>query len=165
MSKSVSSRVLAIAPGARHLGLAVLEGDELVWFGVKPFGGRKTVRELLARAERCLERVVAVYRPSVLAIEEPFYAQARLSPLVRSLAAWAKRWGRKRGFRIATYLPTTVKDQLAPAKKTRQALADAMVRRYWFLYHRAKPGRTRHYWQQMFDAVALGVAAAADTEN
>ncbi len=165
MSRITSPRILAVAPGARHLGLAVLDGEELLWFGVKPFGGRKTEAELLARAEHFLERVVAAYRPSVLAIEEPFYAQARSSPLVRSLVKWLRRWGKKKGFRMAGYLPTTVKERLLPGKKTREALAQAMVQRYWFLYHRRKPGRTPHYWQQMFDAVALGVVAARDVRS
>ena len=49
-----------------------------------------------------------------------------------------------------------------PGKKTRPALAAAMVGRYWFLYSYLKPGRTQHYWRQMFDAVALGTLACQE---
>ncbi len=162
MSPSGPPRVLAIAPGAQRLGLAVFEGEELVWFGVKSFAGRKTEESLLAQAERYLNGVVATHRPDTLAVEEPFYAQASLSPLLQALTRWAKRWGRRKGLRTLAYLPTEVKERLVTGKKTRKALAEAMVERYWFLYRYRKPARTPHYWQQMFDAVGLGVLAVAD---
>ncbi len=162
MSPSGPPRVLAIAPGAQRLGLAVFEGEELIWFGVKSFAGRKTEETLLARAERYLNGVVAAHRPDTLAVEEPFYAQASLSPLLQALTRWAKRWGRRKGLRTLAYLPTEVKERLITGKKTRKGLAEAMVERYWFLYRYRKPARTPHYWQQMFDAVGLGVLAVAD---
>ncbi len=155
-------RVLAIAPGAQHLGAAVLEGEELIWFGVKSFSGRKTVDTLQTRAERYIDGLIARHMTGTLVIEEPYYAQARLSPLLGPLTAALKRRGRQQGLRVVRYLPTTVKARLCEGKRTRQGLAEAMIRRYWFLFQFAKPGRPRHYWQQMFDAVALGVLAARD---
>jgi Holliday junction resolvasome RuvABC endonuclease subunit len=155
-------RVLAIAPGAQHLGVAVLEGEELIWFGVKSFSGRKTAGTLLPKVERYIDELIARHTPGTLAIEEPYYAQARLSPLLGPLTAALKRSGRQQGLRVVRYLPTTVKARLCEKKRTRQGLAEAMIRRYWFLFQFAKPGRTRLYWWQMFDAVALGVLAARD---
>ena len=155
-------RVLAIAPGAQHLGAAVLEGEELIWFGVKSFSGRKTAGTLLPKVERCIDQLIARHTPDALAIEEPYYAQARLSPLLGSLTAALKRKGGQRGLRVVRYLPTTVKARLCEGKRTRQGVAEAMIRRYWFLFQFAKPGRPRHYWRQMFDAVALGVLAVRD---
>ena len=165
MACSHSPRVLAIAPGAQHLGLAILEGEELLWFGIRSFAGRKTERDLVTRAARYLNEVVAAHRPDILAVEEPFYAQTRLSTPIRALTQWLKRWGKREGFRVLAYLPTTVKEQLLTGKKTRTELAQAMIDRYWFLYHYRKPGRTRRYWQHMFNAIALGVAAATDAER
>lgn len=160
--KASIRRVLAIAPGAQHLGVAVLEGDELIWFGVKSFSGRKTAGTLLPKVERYIDGLIARHTPGTLAIEEPYYAQARLSPLLGPLTAALKRSGRQQGLRVVSYLPTTVKARLCEKKRTRQGLAEAMIRRYWFLFQFAKPGRPRHYWWQMFDAVALGVLAVRD---
>ena len=113
-------RVLAIAPGAQHLGVAVLEGEELIWFGVKSFSGRKTAGTLLPKVERYIDELIARHTPGTLAIEEPYYAQARLSPLLGPLTAALKRSGRQQGLRVVRYLPTTVKARLCEKKRTRQ---------------------------------------------
>jgi hypothetical protein len=66
------------------------------------------------------------------------------------------------------YLPTTVKEHFCEGKKTRRTLSEAMVRRYSFLARFLKPAhcqRAREYWQQMFDAVALGVIAVSDARK
>lgn len=155
-------RVLAIAPGAQFLGVAVLEGEELVSFGVKSFTGRKTVEILIPQVERYLDKLVAEHAPDMLVVEDVFYAQARLSPFLQPLIAALKRRGRRRGLRVKGYLPTTVKARLCTGKQTRKGLAEAMVGRYWFLCHYARAGRTWRYWQQMFDAVGLAVVAVMD---
>ncbi|MFQ5792434.1 MAG: hypothetical protein ACE5JI_18345, partial [Acidobacteriota bacterium] len=93
------------------------------------------------------------------------YAQASLSPLLRAQIDAIKSWSKRRRLRILRYRPTTAKEHFCQGKRTRRALAEAMVRRYWFLAsflkHTHTP-RTQEYWQQMFDAVALGVLAVAD---
>ena len=166
MSPISRQRVLAIAPGTRHLGFAVFEGEELVGFGVKAFEGKKNNEgRLLSKIERCVDALVERHAPRILAVEEVFYAQARLSPLLRRLVVQVKRWGRKRGMRVASYVPTAVKERLCQGKRTRRTLAEAMVRRFWFLYSFLKRGRTGHYWQQMFDAVALGAVTIADAKQ
>ncbi len=33
-------RILAVDPGLQYLGVAVLEGEELIWYGVKTFPDR-----------------------------------------------------------------------------------------------------------------------------
>src|SRR5712692_2154324 len=151
MRLAANSRILAVAPGAQHLGLAVLEGEELIWFGVKAFPGRKTIKLLLERAKQYLEDLFYRHEPQILVVEDPFYAQARLSPLVRALTHAIKRWGRQEGIRVVSHQPTTVKERLCVGKKTRKSLGEAMVLRYPFLYPYTKPLRTRAYWQQMLD--------------
>lgn len=165
MPSTTTQRILAVAPGTRHLGLAFFEGEELVRFGIKTFEGRKTERTLLPQISQYLDELLEAHQPNILVVEDVFYAQARLSPLLRRLITSVKRSGRKKGLRIASYLPTTVKERLCSGKPTRRSLAEAMVRRYWFLYSFLKPGGTQLYWYQMFDAVALGVFAITDNRK
>ncbi len=165
MPESGPHRILAIAPGTWHLGFAVLEGEELIRFGVKTFSGKKTERVLLARVRRFLDELRLRYQPQMLAVEQSFYAQARLSLLLRSLTAAVLKWGRENGLQAGEYLPTTVKERLCPAKRTRRKLAEAVVARYPFLSPSLKnnhTSRARLYWQQMFDAVGLAISAATD---
>ena len=166
MSSISRQRILAIAPSTRHLGFAAFDGEELVGFGVKAFEGRgNNEGRLLAKIERSLDRLVERHAPRILAVEEVFYAQASLSPALRRLVVRLKRWGRERGMRVVSFPPTAVKDRLCQGKRTRRTLAEAMVRRFWFLYSFLKPGRTGHYWQQMFDAVALGAVTVDDAKQ
>jgi Holliday junction resolvasome RuvABC endonuclease subunit len=165
MPRTTSLRVLAIAPGTRHLGVAVFEGKELVRFGVKTFEGKKTAQSLSTKIEKCLEDLHQRHLPTTLAVEEVFYAQARRSPLLRPLITTVKRWGRKKGLRVVSYLPPNVKERICTGKRTRRNLAEAVVRRFSFLRSFLKESRThnaRQYWQQMFDAVALGMLVASD---
>ena len=165
MSKNTDLRVLAIAPGTKHLGLAFFEGPELVRFGVKTFPGRKTDQALVAKALKYLNAVLEAHRPRMLAIEDAFYAQRRRSPLLRNLITALGSWGQKRGLRVVRYSPIAAKEQFCTGKRTRRGLAEAMVRRYWFLYSFLKSNRTRNYWLQMFDAVALGAVAVQRAQD
>jgi predicted secreted Zn-dependent protease len=100
------------------------------------------------------------YRPDILAMEEVYYAQARSSFLLSALIAFLRILGRKHRLRIERILPTEVKRYFCIGQRTRQSLAEAMSRRYSFLATFLHQHRTRTYWQQMFDAVALGTFVA-----
>ncbi len=51
MTALSSSVVLAIAPRTRHLGYALLEGGDLIRFGVKTLSGKKTPRTLWLKVQ------------------------------------------------------------------------------------------------------------------
>ncbi len=138
----------------------MLVGQELVYFGVKSFHGKKAARTFLPQAAESVTRVVRRYRPDILAIEEVYYAQARSSLLLTALIYSLRILGRKHRLRIERILPTEVKRYFCIGKPTRQSLAEAMCRRYCFLVNYLRPNRTRVYWQQMFDAVGLGAFVA-----
>ena len=156
--------ILAIAPGTRHLGFAAFNGTELVRFGVRSFRGRKTKKRLHSQALDFLDSLSERQHPTMLAIEDVFYVQARSCPALHSLILVIRHWGKARKLKVIHYLPTTVKAHFCSGRKTRQALAEAIVFRYRFLYTYLKPEKkkTRHYWQQMFDAVALGALACEE---
>jgi len=164
MRVSSIPRVLALAPGTLHLGIALFEGEELIKFGVKTFQGKKSSSTLLPRVIRFLDELYAAHCPNVLAVEKVFYAQARSSALLCAEIAAIKRWAEKKGLCLKQYVPTTVKEYFCEQKRSRRALAQSVARRYSFLTPYLKSGRTHRaqfYWQQMFDAVALGGLALA----
>src|SRR2546422_862993 len=37
--QAAPKRIMAIDPGMLYLGIAILEGEELIWYGIKPFPG------------------------------------------------------------------------------------------------------------------------------
>ena len=163
MSKLSPCVVLAIAPGTRHLGFALMEGKEVIRYGVKAFPGRKSPRKLWTTARRFLEKLLRSYRPRVLVVQDVYYAQRRLCPQLRELTARMKRGGKGRGLRTRRFLPIKVKERLCPAMPTRRSLAQAIVRRHRFLSFYLKSKERPPYWLQMFDAVALGAVTVEGT--
>ena len=151
-------RIMAVDPGMRYLSVAILEGEDLVWYGIKTFPGRKTVPVMRPQVRNYLTTLLHKYQPEVLVVEEPFYAQSLLSANLRSLTLEIKTWGRWKGLRVYSYVPPAVKAFFCREQKTKQSLAEAMVERYPFLarYFTLLPWR-RRYWFHVFDAVGLGL--------
>lgn len=151
-----SKTILALAPGNRHLGISVFSGDDLVYFAVKGFSGKKTKRILFPQAAVCIEKLMVRYRPDILVIEEAYYVQARSCPLLLELIRHLKILGRRHRIRVVSLMPTEVKRYFCTSRATRSNLAQAMVQRYPYLRNFLRQHRTRIYWQQMFDAIGLG---------
>jgi len=132
-----------------------------VHFGIKFLKGNSAPNSRSGRLVRWLDALLKTYRPETLAVKEAFYTQARSCPALRRLIGELKRWGGGNGLRLACHPPTVVKSRFCAGKRTRQELAEAMVRHHWFLYHYLRSPRTQAYWRQMFDAVALGTFVSA----
>ena len=149
---------MAVDPGMQHLGVAILEGEELIWYGIKTFPGRKTLPYMRSQVQQYLTKVLQTYQPQVLVVEEPFYAQSMLSKNLRTLTQDIKTWGRWKKLRVYSYLPTDVKAFFCRDRKTKQSLAEAMIEQYPFLarYLTYLPWK-RRYWFHVFDAVGLGL--------
>src|SRR5579864_5912116 len=152
------NRILAVNPGMRYLSVAFFEGEELVWYRIKTFPGRKSLPYMRREVQQYLTTLLQTYRPDTLAVEEPFYAQSLLSKNLRTLTQDIKTWGQWKGLRVHSYAPPTVKAFFCRDQKTKQSLAEAMVEKYPFLarYVTILPWR-RPYWFHVFDAVGLGL--------
>ena len=151
-------RILAVDPGVRYLGVAVLDGEELVWYGVKTFADGRLLPSVRSDVRLYLAELVQKFEPDVLVVEEPFYAQSQLSDNLKALTEEIKTWGKWKGLRVHSYLPTAVKAFFCRDKQTKQSLAEAMIAIYPFLrrYFSYLPWRQR-YWHHVFDAVGLAL--------
>jgi Holliday junction resolvasome RuvABC endonuclease subunit len=149
---------MAVDPGMQYLGIAIFEAEELIWYGIKTFHGRKRLPFMRPQVMQYLTDLLQTYQPAVLAVEEPFYAQSLLSKNLRTLTQDIKTWGRWKGLRVHSYAPPTVKAFFCRDQKTKASLAEAMVEKYPFLarYLTILPWR-RRYWFHVFDAVGLGL--------
>lgn len=158
---------MAVTPGMRYLGMALLEGEVLIRYGVKTFQGASQLADVRSEVKQFLGKHVCEYRPDVLAVEQPFYAQAVASKNLCALTEEIIQWGKWRGLTVQGYLPTAPKAFFCggrrgwmggPMGNTKESLAEAMVAQYPFLrrYLTYLPWRQR-YWLNVFDAVALAL--------
>ena len=152
------TRILAVNPGIEHVGIALLEGDRLLWYGVKAIPSPRTISAVRLAVQQRLAAIMEKYGPQILVVEEPFYAQSLLSKNLITLTRGIKAWGKLRGLTVRSYTPPEVKAFFCRDQRTKQSLAEAMIEKYPFLnrYFSYLPLR-RRYWFHVFDAVGLGL--------
>jgi RNase H-fold protein (predicted Holliday junction resolvase) len=160
--KTNTTRIMAVDPGMQYVGIAIFEGDNLLWYGVRTFPGH----DVRSQIKQYLTSIFQKYQPTILAVEEPFYAQSLLSDNLKKLTREIKTWGKWKSLAVHSYSPPTVKAFFCRDQKTKQSLAEAMIERYPFLgrYLTNLPWR-RRYWFHVFDAVGLGLMCFQKTSH
>lgn len=153
------TRILAIDPGTREIGVAVLEGEALTFYGVKTIRNRKRPQQVLNEAARIVNRLIEVYQPSILAIEKMFLIQENASLLI-VVADEIKATAQAAGLTVYEYAPTVIRKHICQTgKATKRAVAGIIASRYLELARYLK-GRSKWeelYYANMFDAIALGL--------
>ncbi len=154
------NRILAIDPGTREIGVAVLEGEELLYYGVKGVRMRKTSTEVQKEAARIIHHLITDYQPQVLAINQPLILQQsaeRLALVIREI----KRTARGENLVVYEYAPKIVRQFICgAAKATKRETARQVAVRYPELirYANGKSKWEEMYYARMFGAVAVGIA-------
>ena len=161
-NKHKTPRILAIDPGTREMGTAVLHGQELVHHGVKEFRDRGTPHDNLREGRRAVLRLINEYKPSILALEKSFFANNRNAALLNVLVDEIQAVGRRKGLKVVTYAPSTVKKTVCGnGRATKRQVAKAVVREYRELRVFVPQDKKwkEQYHANMFDAVAVGLTA------
>ena len=162
--KNKRSTILAIDPGTRYMGIAVLDGDALIHHGVKTISAKLTPCDRLITGRKVVLRLLRDFRPDVVAIEKAFLAQNRNTALLNVLVDEIQAIARQRGLVVAAMAPSTIKRRIAGnGHATKRTVAGAVIERFPDLGAYRGQGRRwkERYHGNMFDAVAIGLAARA----
>ncbi len=151
--------ILAIDPGLRDLGYAVLVGRRLAASGVlnlreSPRGRR------LAVARSHVRRWVAVHQPTAIVVEKTYPHSLPWLDRLHRLTLSVRRVARSHQAGFALYAPQTVRKSLVGNGRARKPeVAVAVAHRFPQLrVHLTQDRRWKErYWQNMFDAVALAI--------
>jgi len=151
--------ILALDPGLRELGYAVLVGKSLVTSGVLPLRWLHP-RRRLQRVEESLDAWIRAYRPRVLVLEHipkrPLDSLAGLPALGRLLRRIA---GRKR-VKLVEYSAKTAR-RTVPGNgwAGKREVAEAITGLFPDLRVHLTQNRKwkERYWQNMYDAIALAL--------
>jgi len=153
------------------MGVAILEGDDLTFFGVKNLkaGGKRSPGDVLSRARRYVAKLLERYEPDVLAIEGTFVIRNRNSALLNVLADEIKSLCEKRGLKVVEFAPAKVKKAVCgTGNATKRDVSRRLAGTYPELRRFLRPGEglnhcKEKYWQNMFDALALCLAYLHET--
>jgi Holliday junction resolvasome RuvABC endonuclease subunit len=156
-------RILAIDPGTRYLGVAILEEAGLVYYAVRDLRCARPAGELTETTRELLGELILTYEPTILAYEKSFYVQSRTSALLQAQEAEIYRVGRESALGVVSYFPTRVREVLCGDQwATKDQVASLLAQRFKELERLRFPGKAlqNRYWLHMFDAVAVAVVAS-----
>ena len=151
--------ILALDPGLRDLGFAVLAGKRLVASGVRPLRLLQRERRL-GEARRLVRSWIRAYRPGALVLEATYGHPVESFASLHRLAGMARRLGKEKRLRVATYAPQTVRKALTgDGWASKRELAQAIALRYPALRVYLTQDRKwkERYFLNLFDAVALAL--------
>jgi Holliday junction resolvasome RuvABC endonuclease subunit len=131
--------ILALDPGTKEIGVAVLSGAELCYYAVKTIRRRQPPQALLAEISRYVTTLIASYRPQ---------------------AAEIKQTARQHSLAVYEYAPAEVRQWLcqkerATKRETAQRVAERCPELARYLKEPTKWGEM--YWAHMLDAIAVGL--------
>ena len=156
-------RTLAIDPSTREIGHAILEANDLLYFGVHTLRHRTSTRRLLADGQRVVADLITRFDPHLLVIAKADDAKSKRSARLHGVVVEIQRCAHQHGVRVAAYAPTTVKKTITGnGAATKREVAETLVRWYPYLakYLRTDRRTREHYWEHMFAAVALGLTGS-----
>jgi Holliday junction resolvasome RuvABC endonuclease subunit len=164
-----ATRVLAVDPGTRYMGVAILIGGELNRSDVENIRQvGMTSANVSARAQRVLRLWMRRHRPDFLALELPHFAQSKGSRSLRRLVSAIRTLAEEEGVEVRYYPPTAVRRLVCrTGRPTRLAVAREIADRFPWLgpYYRKEAAKSwwrKPYWLSMFDAIAVGLVCHDD---
>jgi Holliday junction resolvasome RuvABC endonuclease subunit len=160
-----NSRILAIDPGTRDMGIAFLDNRELIYHGVKCIGREEAPHERLKEGRKTVLRLVRDLRPQVLVVEESFFGVSCRSSLLNVFVDEIKAIGKRKGLKVVSYAPTTVRKFICGnGRASKKELSKVVVSKYPDLkvYLTQDRAWKERYHQNMFDAVSLALMASCE---
>jgi Holliday junction resolvasome RuvABC endonuclease subunit len=157
--RTKTDTILALDPGLRDLGYAVLHGRRLVTSGV--VGLRRVPKDArLAIARRNVRTWLRTHRPDVVVVEKTYRHPLPWLDQLHQLTRSARNLATRQRATFAMYAPQRVRATVAGNGKARKPeVAVAVAHRYPSLRVYLTQDRRwkERYWQNMFDAIALAL--------
>ena len=156
------TKILAIDPGTREIGVALLQNGDLIYHGVKTIRKRGSPQERLKEGRKIVLRLIQDFKPQVLAVEKTFFAKNKNAALLNVFAEEIKAIGKQQGKTVVSFAPNTVKKFICGNGRASKAeVARVVIARYPELKVFLTQDRAwkERYHQNMFDAVALGICS------
>jgi len=157
-----NSRILAIDPGTRQMGIAFLDKGQLIYHGVKIIKKGNSPNDNLQYARSVILRLIKDFQPNLMVVENVFFARNRKAYLLNVLIDEIKAIARRKRISLVSYSPSTVKKFICGnGWASKDEVAKAVVSKYPELkvYLTQDRAWKERFHQNMFDAVALGMMA------
>jgi len=151
--------ILALDPGLRDLGYAVVRGRRIVASGV--LGLRRVPRDdRLSIARKNVRAWITTHRPAVVVVEKTYRHPLPWLNQLHQISRSARNLATRQHAAFAMYSPQSVRSTVAGngrAKKPEVAIAVAHQFPSLRVYLTQDRRWKERFWQNMFDAIALAL--------
>lgn len=157
-----NTRILAIDPGTREMGIALMDKGKPVYYGVKTIKKRLSPHETLKAARQVVLRLIRDFAPKTLVVEKAFFANNRNAALLNVLVDDIKAMGKRKGIKVLSYAPNTVKKFIGGnGRASKIEVAKVIIAQFPELKVYLPQDRKwkEKFHLNMFDAIALGMLA------
>lgn len=161
MSKNYS-KILAIDPGIKQMGIAFLDKEKILYHGVKNIKKGRSPHATIKEGRKTILRLINDLRPDLIVIEKTFFSQNRNASLLNVLEDEIKAIARRKRINLMSFAPSTIKKFICgDGHAGKEEVARAVAIKYPELKVYLTQDREwkERYHQNMFDAVALGIMA------
>ena len=153
-------KIIGINPGTRYLGIAVLDGSELLDWRIKTLEGRWS-EEKIKKAIGVVSELIERYELDILAIKK-LHPSRRTENLLR-LSDKIKNFARLKKLKVFQYsIKDIEKSYIVDEKLNKRNLFEALVKFYPELYPELKKEQSykNPYHTRIIEAVALASACS-----
>jgi len=151
--------ILALDPGLRDLGYAVVHGRRLVTSGVLALRSAPK-DERLAMARKSIRAWLRTHQPDIVVVEKTYRHPVPWLDQLHRLSRSARNLATRQHADFTMYSPQSVRATVAGNGKAKKPeVAIAVAHRYPSLRVYLTQDRRwkERYWQNMFDAIALAL--------
>lgn len=152
-------KILAIDPGTRNVGFALLDNSRLIHYGVKTILAAKP-QDKLKQGKGYVKRLMEDYQPDILAVEKTYFENNKNSELLNTFTSQIQLIGRNRGVKVLSIATNSVRKAICGnGAASKDEVAIAVVYRFPELQPFLISNRRwkEEYFRNMFDAVALAL--------
>lgn len=164
--------ILGIDPGTKEMGLAVLRGQELLYFGVQRLRNGQRPYDVIGQARRTVLTAIEKHAPQVVALEMPFNLPTKRAHLLNVIDEELRQRSEELGIEVMELTPMAIRAIVVNnPRATKIDVAEQLVLNGFSQLRELIPKRPKpaalglrpkdKYWLHMFDALAIAVAAQA----
>lgn len=157
-------RILAIDPGTKDIGIAVLEGDGLIYHGVHCVADRTSAETILKDVREMFVRLVRDFAPRLVVVEKTFLSKSSNIALLNVVGDELVRLAKRFHLPVRRYAPSTVRKALCGnGRASKEDVAKTIVGKYPKLavyLTQERKWKARFHFNR-FDAIALGLVEVA----
>lgn len=152
-------KILSLDPGTKHLGFAVFEDTELVDYGVKSIRqGSKS--SILQHIGDITNRWIKTLDPDYLVLEKNVFSQIQYNLRLTMVIGQIKNIAEKNGIRHYEYDPRAVRKEIcSDGNATKKRVSEVLITYFpeLIVFMKSDKVWVIKYYQNMFDAVAVGM--------